>query len=79
MRLNQMSKAKIMSYFPESKRESVDEILHDSDGTWIILKEGWNADNMDYRCRTIHEDTVTELKYQISGVRKLSEDEMMEE
>ena len=26
----------------------------EKDGFWIILNEGWNADGMDYRCRTIH-------------------------
>ena len=68
-----MTKEQIMRYIPKGKREAVYDEWEDSDGIWIMLMEGWNADRGDYRCRTIHEDTVKDLRYQIAGIRKLSE------
>lgn len=64
---------------PKSKKAAIREIYEDQDGFWIILNEGWNADGMDYDCHVIHEggddytdaETVKELKYQISMIRKL--------
>ena len=61
---------KIMKYVPKMKREAIYDAWEDSDGMWIMLKEGWNADRMDYNCHTIHEDTIKELRYQIAGIRK---------
>lgn len=66
---------RIMKYVPKTKREAIYDAWEDSDGMWIMLNEGWNADRMDYRCHTIHEDTIKELRYQIAGIRKLREDE----
>lgn len=62
---------RIMKYVPKTKREAIYDAWEDSDGMWIMLKEGWNADRMDYNCRTIHEDTIKELRYQIAGIRKV--------
>jgi len=62
---------KILKYVPSSKREAVRECYKDSDGYWITLHEGWNADRMDFPCRTIHEDDIKELRYQIAGIRRL--------
>ena len=62
---------RIMKYVPKTKREAIYDAWEDSDGMWIMLKEGWNADRMDYNCHTIHEDTVKELRYQIAGIRKV--------
>lgn len=62
---------KIMKYVPESKREGIEEAWRDSTGIWIFLKEGWNADRMDYDCHTIHEENIADLRYQIAGIRKL--------
>lgn len=61
----------LMRYVPKSKKESVKTAWKDSDGYWIILHDGWNADREDGPCRTIHEDTIKELRYQIAGIRKL--------
>jgi len=63
---------KIMKYIPKSKRDAIKEAFKDSDGYWIFLKEGWNADRMDADCRTIHEDTIADLRYQIAGISKVS-------
>ena len=74
-----MTKKQILQYVPRDKRDSIHDAWEDSDGIWIMLKEGWNADRMDFPCRTIHcggEDeplamTVKDLEYQIAGIRKL--------
>ena len=61
----------LIDYVPKTKRAAIHDIFRDDDGIWIFLNEGWNADRMDFECRTIHEDTITELKYQIAGIRKI--------
>lgn len=61
----------IMMYVPKSKREAIKEAWTDEDGMWIVLKEGWNADRTDAECRTIHEDNIKDLRYQIAGIRKV--------
>lgn len=74
-----MTKEQIMKLIPKGKQEAVYDAWEDSDGVWIMLKEGWNADNMDTQCRTIHEggedytykETVANLRYQIKGIRKV--------
>lgn len=74
-----MTKDQIMRMIPKSKKASVYDAWEDSDGIWIMLNEGWNADGMDSCCRTIHcggEDepipaTIKELRDQISMIRKL--------
>lgn len=64
--------AKIMKYIPKSKLEAISDAWIDSDGMWITLKDGWNADRMDYDCHVIHEDTIKWLRWQIAGIRKVS-------
>ena len=75
-----MTAARVMGMVPKSKKAAIREVYIDSDGIWVILNEGWNADGMDSRCRTIHcgdeEDVdsvevVQDLKYQIGCIRKL--------
>lgn len=74
-----ITNTQIMKLIPKSKKTGIRELYQDEDGIWIILNGGWNADNMDSDCRTIHcggEDepmdrTIKDLKYQISGIRKL--------
>ena len=64
---------------PKDKKPAIHEVFEDQDGFWIILNEGWNADGIDSKCRTIHcggeefteAETVEDLKYQISQIRKL--------
>lgn len=69
---------KIMKYVPKGKLDSIKTAWIDSDGYWIVLKDNYNADYMDSNCRTIHEDTIPELRYQMKGIRKLTEKEMEE-
>lgn len=62
---------RIMKYIPKSKVAAIQDAYIDQDGYWIALHDGWNADRMDFDCRTIHEDSIQELRYQIAGIRKL--------
>ena len=62
--------ARIMKYIPKSKIDAVSTAWIDDDGMWIILKEGWSADRMDSNCRTIHEEYIKDLRYQIAGIAK---------
>ena len=74
-----ITNAQIERMVPKSKKAAIREIWQDSDGIWIMLNEGWNADGMDWECRTIHcggEDepldrTIEDLKDQIKQIRKL--------
>ncbi len=66
---------KIMKYVPRNKQEAIRTAWRDSDGYWIELYEGWNADRMDWNCHTIHEDTISELRYQIAGIARRTDDE----
>ena len=59
---------RIMRYIPKSKHKAIRACWQDSDGYWITLKEGYNADRTDNNCRTIHEDTISQLRYQIAGI-----------
>lgn len=67
-----MTREQIMSYIPESKHGAIYDAWQDSDGIWIMLNEGWNADRTDYPCRTIHEDCIRDLRYQIAGINRLA-------
>ena len=74
-----MTVNKIWKMIPREKQEGILEVYEDTDGFWIILNPGWNADGMDHRCRTIHcggedfteAETVKDLRYQIDLIRKL--------
>lgn len=61
----------IMKYIPKSKREAIRDAYRDEDGYWICLKEGWEASRTDSECRVIHEDHISDLRYQIAGITKL--------
>lgn len=61
---------KIMKYVPKTKREAIRDAWRDGDGFWITLNDGWNADRMDTNCRTIHEDTIADLRFQIAGITR---------
>lgn len=73
-----MTDSQISRMIPKSKKNAIREIYQDQDGIWIILNDGWNADGMDFCCRTIHcggedesiQSTVADLKYQISMIRR---------
>ena len=65
-----MAKA-IIDYIPKTKREAVRDAYRDEDGYWICLNEGWEATRTDSGCRTIHEDYIADLKYQIAGIQRV--------
>lgn len=65
--------ARIMRYVPKSKHEAISDAYADCDGYWICLNDGWNASRMDSSCRTIHEDTIRDLKYQIAGIERIKQ------
>jgi len=60
----------ILKYVPASKREAIRDAYRDQDGIWITLRDGWEASRTDAGCRTIHEDTIKDLKYQIAGIHR---------
>ena len=64
----------VLKYVPAAKREAVRDAYKDQDGYWICLLEGWEASRTDAGSRTIHEDTIADLKYQIGGIRKVATD-----
>ncbi|MBQ9531642.1 MAG: DUF3849 domain-containing protein [Eubacterium sp.] len=60
---------RIMKYVPKAKQKAINAAWRDADGYWIELKDGYNAGRMDNSgCHTIHEETITELRYQIAGI-----------
>ena len=67
-----MTTEQILKYVPKSKLEAVADAFKDDDGIWIYLKDGWNADRMDFDCHVIHEDTIKQLRWQIAGIRKVT-------
>lgn len=71
MRKSYLTKEQIMRYIPKSKHDGILDAYEDSDGIWICLKQGWNADRMDSDCHVIHEDYIKDLRYQIAGIRRV--------
>lgn len=61
---------RILRYVPEGKKSIIQSCWKDSDGYWIMLVEGYTAERTDRHCRTIHEDTIKDLRYQIAGIVK---------
>jgi hypothetical protein len=74
---------------PRNKKAAIREIYEDVDGWWVILNDGWNADGMDFDCRTIDSggeemtdvETLADIiiaavNEGISKVEKVSETEM---
>lgn len=60
---------RIMKYVPKNKKAAIKACWKDADGYWIELKDGYNASKMDVcGCHTIHETSIKELCYQISGI-----------
>lgn len=68
-----------MKYIPKSKLAAIDEAFIDSDGYWIFLKAGYTASRTDYHCHVIHEDTIADLRYQITGITEDSNDYLLQE
>ena len=64
----------ILKYVPASKREAIRDAYRDQDGIWITLRDGWEASRTDSGCHVIHEDTVSDLKYQIAGIQRIEQE-----
>lgn len=82
-----MTEKQVWKMIPKSKQPAIRDLFIDSDGIWIALEKGWNADGMDYPARLIHcgedenddaPDVIADLKYQISEIRKLTKKEQAE-
>ena len=58
----------LLKYVPKTKRIAIKAIWKDDDGYWIILKNGYHASLTDERCRTIHEDNIRNIRYQVRGI-----------
>lgn len=67
--------SRIMKHVPMKCRDAIREAWKDEDGYWITLRPGWNADREDWDCRTIHEWTIRNLRYQIAGITRVSRSE----
>lgn len=64
----------IMKYVPKSKQAAIRDAYHDEDGYWICLKRGWHAGRTDTGCHVIHEDYISDLRYQIAGIERYEEE-----
>ena len=82
-----MTAKRVLDMIPKAKKSAIRDLYIDSDGIWIALEKGWNADGMDYPARVIHcgdeesvdaPDVIADLKYQISLIRKLTKAEREE-
>jgi hypothetical protein len=62
-------KMNLLKYVPKSKHAAIRDAYKDEDGIWICLKDGWEASRTDAGAKTIHADTVSELRYQIAGIK----------
>lgn len=60
---------RIMKYVPRSKQAAIEHTWHDNDGYWILLRNGWR--NGNWGGRTIHEDTIRQLRKEIAAIEKL--------
>ena len=58
-----------LNYIPKRAHAAIHEIFHDEDGYWVRLKEGWHVEYY-FAERTIHEDTLAEVKEVAKRIRK---------
>lgn len=72
---------RIMKYVPRIKRSAIqsawiEEPLCDDHecSYWIQLKEGYHFANYDTGARTVSQDTIPDLRYQIEGIEAYKDD-----
>lgn len=65
-----LTHGEIMKMIPDSKKPGIHDAWEDSDGIWIMLKDGWIATRSCAE-RTIAEDYIKDLKWQIAGIKEL--------
>lgn len=70
-----------MQHVPKTKRNAIqsawiEEPLCDDHecSYWIQLKEGYHFANYDTGARTVAQDTITDLRYQIEGIEAYKDD-----
>lgn len=51
----------ILNYIPKRALPAIRDAWHDSDGYWVMIREGWHIEDY-FAERTIHEDTLAEIK-----------------
>ena len=51
----------ILNYIPKRALPAISDAWHDSDGYWVMIREGWHVEDY-FAERTIHEDTLAEIK-----------------
>lgn len=59
----------ILNYIPKRALPAVRDAFHDEDGYWVMLREGWHVEGY-FAERTIHEDTLAEVKAVARNIRK---------
>ena len=61
----------LMKYIPKKFHDAVKDIYRDSDGYWVILRQGWTDGIMG--SHVIHTNTVTELRNEARLIEKEEE------
>ena len=59
----------IMKCIPKQYQKAVRDAYHDDDGYWVCLREGWHIEGY-FAERTIHEDTLAQVKDVGKRIRK---------
>ena len=63
---------KILKYVPKSKLNAIRSAWRDEEGYWITLNYGY--ENGNWGGRTIHEDTIKGLRYEIAAIVEIESD-----
>ena len=61
--------ANLLSCIPKRALPAVQDAWHDSDGYWVMLREGWHVEDY-FAEHTIHEDTINELRRVIPSIKR---------
>lgn len=59
----------ILNYIPKRAHSGIYKAWHDSDGYWVMLREGWHVEDY-FAEHTIHEDTLAEIKVVAKNIVK---------
>lgn len=75
-----MIEPRIMQYVPKSKRSAIRECwieealcAESKCSYWIHLNEGWHFSRLDEGARIVSQDTIKDLRYQITGIEPYKE------
>jgi hypothetical protein len=67
-----MIDSKILKYVQKSKLNAIRSAWKDEEGYWINLNDGY--ENGNWGGRTIHEDTIKWLRYEIAAIVEIKSD-----